>query len=247
MTEEQPTAMDEPAKKPEPDDSGDNLAEEISNASSERDIEKFPMDLISDDDVDKDKDTLSAETAEHDVKANEKASPPLSPPPYEAEEESKGKTKSKKEKLQEGCYSLWRPCLVSEHPLPSEANRSQQLAHAFMCPPHGHLARWLTMGVTLLLFWGVVWSLTEDNALPGGNFFALIMLFVFCILGGIIAEKMHLPPLLGMLIMGCLLRNVPKVNVAKDIDTDWSGALRNIALVVILSRAGLGLDPVALR
>ncbi len=47
--------------------------------------------------------------------------------------------------------------------------------------------------------------------------------------------------------MGCLLRNVPVVDVAKDIDPKWSGALRNVALVVILSRAGLGLDPVALR
>ena len=47
--------------------------------------------------------------------------------------------------------------------------------------------------------------------------------------------------------MGSLLRNVPKVNVAADIDPAWSGALRNIALVVILTRAGLGLDPVALR
>ena len=50
-----------------------------------------------------------------------------------------------------------------------------------------------------------------------------------------------------MLIVGCLLRNVPRVNVAADIDHTWSGALRNIALVIILTRAGLGLDPVALR
>ena len=31
---------------------------------------------------------------------------------------------------------------------------------------------------------------------------------------------------LGMLIVGCLLRNVPVINVAKNIDTDWSSALR---------------------
>ena len=52
------------------------------------------------------------------------------------------------------------------------------------------------------------------------------VLFVCCILGGMVAEVVRLPPLLGMLITGCLLRNLPIINVAKDIDTNWSGALR---------------------
>ena len=56
--------------------------------------------------------------------------------------------------------------------------------------------------------------------------FYITVLFVCCILGGMVAELVRLPPLLGMLITGCLLRNVPVVNVAKDIDTNWSGALR---------------------
>ncbi|KAF3837588.1 hypothetical protein F7725_005052 [Dissostichus mawsoni] len=54
------------------------------------------------------------------------------------------------------------------------------------------------------------------------------------------------PPLLGMLLAGLLLRNVPYVTDAVYIDTHWSAALRNIALAVILTRAGLGLDPSAL-
>ncbi|XP_064597342.1 sodium/hydrogen exchanger 9B2-like [Liolophura sinensis] len=50
-----------------------------------------------------------------------------------------------------------------------------------------------------------------------------------------------------MLIMGGMLRNLPKVNVAEDIDPNWSTCIRSAALVVILLRAGLGLDPSSLR
>ncbi|KAF7641478.1 hypothetical protein LDENG_00280320 [Lucifuga dentata] len=50
-----------------------------------------------------------------------------------------------------------------------------------------------------------------------------------------------------MLLAGLLLRNVPYVTDAVYIDSHWSAALRNIALSIILTRAGLGLDPSALR
>uniref|UniRef100_A0A3B4Z6E0 Mitochondrial sodium/hydrogen exchanger 9B2-like n=1 Tax=Stegastes partitus TaxID=144197 RepID=A0A3B4Z6E0_9TELE len=51
----------------------------------------------------------------------------------------------------------------------------------------------------------------------------------------------------GMLLAGLLLRNVPYITDAIFIDTHWSAALRNIALSIILTRAGLGLNPSALR
>ncbi|KAJ7333552.1 Sodium/hydrogen exchanger 9B2 [Desmophyllum pertusum] len=50
-----------------------------------------------------------------------------------------------------------------------------------------------------------------------------------------------------MLIVGFILRNVPGINVARHIDKKWSATLRNMALVVILTRSGLELDPGALR
>lgn len=58
---------------------------------------------------------------------------------------------------------------------------------------------------------------------------------------------LRLPPLLGMLMVGFMLRNVPGINIAGDIDPKWSSVLRNIALTVILIRAGLGLDGPALK
>lgn len=43
--------------------------------------------------------------------------------------------------------------------------------------------------------------------------------------------------------MGFLLRNTPVVTKGVYINHRWSASLRNIALAVILARAGLGLDP----
>lgn len=45
-----------------------------------------------------------------------------------------------------------------------------------------------------------------------------------------------------MLVAGLLLRNIPVVTEAVYINFKWSTSLRNIALAVILTRAGLGLD-----
>ncbi|XP_029381918.1 sodium/hydrogen exchanger 9B2 isoform X2 [Echeneis naucrates] len=50
-----------------------------------------------------------------------------------------------------------------------------------------------------------------------------------------------------MLLAGLVLRNVPYITDAVFIDTHWSSSLRSIALSIILTRAGLGLDPSALR
>lgn len=47
----------------------------------------------------------------------------------------------------------------------------------------------------------------------------------------------------GMLLMGVTLRNIPHVTDWVFIDVKWSASLRNIALAIILARAGLGLDP----
>uniref|UniRef100_A0A8C4XDH2 Cation/H+ exchanger domain-containing protein n=1 Tax=Erpetoichthys calabaricus TaxID=27687 RepID=A0A8C4XDH2_ERPCA len=114
-----------------------------------------------------------------------------------------------------------------------------------------HLKMVIVM-VAALLF-GVVWSVTGDECLPGGNLFGILLL-LFC---AVVAGKLFglikiptlppLPPLLGMLLAGFVLHNVPVVNTAVNISQKWSSSLRSIALAVILTRAGLGLDAKALR
>ncbi|XP_006151214.1 sodium/hydrogen exchanger 9B1 isoform X3 [Tupaia chinensis] len=51
----------------------------------------------------------------------------------------------------------------------------------------------------------------------------------------------------GMLLAGFIIRNVPFISEHVHIQSVWSSALRSTALAIILIRAGLGLDPQALR
>ncbi len=75
---------------------------------------------------------------------------------------------------------------------------------------------------------------------------ALVLLFLAAAGGGWIASQVRMPPLLGMLVAGFLLRNLPG-DLIQALPERWSAALRLLALTVILLRAGLGLDLDALR
>ena len=57
---------------------------------------------------------------------------------------------------------------------------------------------------------------------------------------------MKLPALLGMLLTGIILKNLPGLEL-EDTWPDYASTLRGTALVIILMRAGLGLDPQALK
>ncbi|XP_029986021.1 sodium/hydrogen exchanger 9B2-like isoform X2 [Sphaeramia orbicularis] len=122
------------------------------------------------------------------------------------------------------------------------------------CPrPQGLLNLLITKVCLFMLLFGVVWSISGTQCLPGGNLFGIVVLFICSVLGGKLVGMIQLPtlppfpPLLGMLLAGLLLRNVPYITDAVFVDTHWSSALRNIALSIILTRAGLGLDPTALQ
>ncbi|XP_075356766.1 sodium/hydrogen exchanger 9B2-like isoform X1 [Mycteria americana] len=123
----------------------------------------------------------------------------------------------------------------------------------FTCPPQGLLARTVTNVVIVVLVWAVVWSITGSECLPGGNLFGILFLYFFAVIGGKIFGFIKirtlppLPALLGMLLAGFLIRNTPFISDIVQINLRWSAALRNIALSIILTRAGLGLDPKALK
>ena len=70
---------------------------------------------------------------------------------------------------------------------------------------------------------------------------SIILILLFGFFGGQIARKIGAPPLLGMIIVGILLGS----EVSNLIDTEvikLADELRTIAVIVILMRAGLGLD-----
>ncbi|CAG2225679.1 SLC9B1_2 [Mytilus edulis] len=153
------------------------------------------------------------------------------------------KTPSKIDQIQDTCTTCCIPCLTSHNPLPEYPSRIQRLGHAFMLPLHGNVATYLQFTVVCVQLWIIIYSLTHGQALPGGNLFSLLILFIGCAIGGYLISLIRLPPLLGMLIVGVLLRNIPGVDtVGESIDSKWK-----IALTVILTRAGLGLDIVKLR
>ena len=81
----------------------------------------------------------------------------------------------------------------------------------------------------------------------GGPVFTVLLLLVAAILGGKLVQLVHLPPLLGMLVVGMALANIPVIKTVGRLDSSWSSIIRSTALAVILIRAGLGLDPVKLR
>jgi len=153
-----------------------------------------------------------------------------------------------------GCIS---PLLASEHPLPPSPSLINRISHAFLLPPHGPLGTILTYILVVLTIWLTSYSVFGQIALPGdqeinitvkgGTVFALLVLVVVAWIGGWVVQQVHLPPLLGMLVVGILLKNVPYISVARGLDPAWSAALRSTALAVILLRAGLGLDPAALK
>ncbi|KAM7154454.1 sodium/hydrogen exchanger 9B2 isoform 2-T5 [Molossus nigricans] len=136
---------------------------------------------------------------------------------------------------------------------PTEPNHLQRLKQTFACPPHGLLDRIITNVTMVVLLWAVVWSITGSECLPGGNLFGIIILFYCAIIGGKLFGLIKLPtlpplpPLLGMLLAGFLLRNVPVISDNVQIKHKWSSSLRSIALSIILVRAGLGLDSKALK
>nr|KAG5713907.1 hypothetical protein BaRGS_024534 [Batillaria attramentaria] len=137
-------------------------------------------------------------------------------------------------KLRAGFAKVTAPLEAANHPLPDNPTKLDKFKRAFFCPPFGRVGAFLLVAVVFLMWWAVLISITKEKALPGGIVFPMLILFVCCWCG-------------GMLLVGGILGNVPKIDVGRDIDPDWSSTARNIALTVILTRAGLGLDPVALK
>ena len=66
-----------------------------------------------------------------------------------------------------------------------------------MCPIHGRLAHFTVLILLAGFLYGALWSVTGQDALPGGNLFTIFVLFVCCYVAGLLIGKIRLPPLLG--------------------------------------------------
>ena len=101
--------------------------------------------------------------------------------------------------------------------------------------------------VMVLAGWFVTWLLANDVAYPDGPIFPLCALYLAAVAASWVARlkvfNAPVPNLLGMIIAGAVLRNVGAVN---GLESAWSGAIRKLALAVILIRGGLFLDAKAI-
>ena len=91
------------------------------------------------------------------------------------------------------------------------------------CPPKGEVANTLTLILTLIAIFITANTVLGPIAAVGGTIFALLVLIALALLGGKVvlgfcwalkkisngAIDLKLPPLLGMLIVGIILKNVP--------------------------------------
>ncbi|XP_076271240.1 sodium/hydrogen exchanger 9B1-like [Rhynchophorus ferrugineus] len=115
------------------------------------------------------------------------------------------------------------------------------------CPDYQSFSRFVSLALIGLVTWLVFYTIVgEIAAPPRGKLFQLLILCLGAKLGGWLLGLTKLPGLIGMLFTGMLLQNIHVV----DIDTSFypiTRHFRRMALVIILIRAGLDLDPSALR
>ncbi len=136
---------------------------------------------------------------------------------------------------------------VRKNPLPPDPCRADLIKHALRCPPHGVIASSLSRMLLPVVLWVACFAALGPIARPpDGTIFLLVVLVVSGIVFGELVALVRLPPLLGMLIMGIVLKNIPGITFQDDWPA-WSSSLRSLALTIILMRAGLGLDPQALK
>jgi len=74
--------------------------------------------------------------------------------------------------------------------------------------------------------------------------FDLLLVIIGGILGGLLVARFGVPPLLGQLFIGFILKNTIQLS---GLSTGLNSMLRNVALAIIMLRAGLGLDFAMLR
>ena len=80
-----------------------------------------------------------------------------------------------------------------------------------------------------------------EHALPGGVIWSMGILFVVATFFGARAGEVGLPPLVGMIFAGFLLRNVGALSEGGTFNSG-SSLIKGLALSVIMLRAGFGLD-----
>ncbi|CAG9784496.1 unnamed protein product [Diatraea saccharalis] len=145
-------------------------------------------------------------------------------------------------------YACCAKCHQEESGIPSwEPRHWQKICPYPLCPSYRQFAQTLSIFIIGILVWMLVWIIMGDTVAPGGQLFTLAALTIAAHFGGWLMVKVTtLPQLIGMLIVGLVLKNIGFVNFDEHYMKVCS-YIRKIALTIILTRAGLDLDPHAMR
>ncbi|XP_053594231.1 sodium/hydrogen exchanger 9B2 [Microplitis demolitor] len=114
------------------------------------------------------------------------------------------------------------------------------------CPSYRKFSRIFCLFLLGIMIWGITYSIIGADAAPGGPLFGLACLAIAAHFGGWLFSLTTLPALIGMLLTGFIMQNAGLVYIEGRYMTVIAN-LRKIALVIILIRAGLDLDPNALK
>ena len=99
--------------------------------------------------------------------------------------------------------------------------------------------------LTLLpgFFFLTLLATTGRLCLPGQPVFSLFVLLLSCVLVGSLLEHLGFPGMIGMLLIGIGMSNIPVIKDATVLQPDSiSQDIKNVCLIVILMRGGLSLD-----
>ncbi|KAL7041785.1 hypothetical protein ACKWTF_000888 [Chironomus riparius] len=142
-------------------------------------------------------------------------------------------------------YALCMRCRV-QYSTPSWQPKGWEKVCPYpLCPSYRQFARLISITLIGLLIYATLYAIVGKSAAPGGQLFSLIVLTIAANFGGWLFGLTTMPRLIGMLITGIIMQNIGAVNI-DGIDKVTSH-LRKFALVIILTRAGLEMDPEAFK
>ncbi|KAM3959027.1 sodium/hydrogen exchanger 9B2 [Aphomia sociella] len=145
-------------------------------------------------------------------------------------------------------YACCQKCHQEDSGIPSwEPPNWQKICPYPLCPSYRQFAQTVSVFIIGILAWLVVWIVMGNTAAPGGQLFMLVVITIAAHFGGWLMVKITtLPALIGMLLVGIIMKNIGFVNFDEDYQKVCS-YIRKIALTIILTRAGMDLDPHAMK
>ncbi|XP_018579862.1 sodium/hydrogen exchanger 9B2 [Anoplophora glabripennis] len=114
-------------------------------------------------------------------------------------------------------------------------------------PSYRQFTRILSLSLIGIYSWCIMYAIIGDAAAPPhGKLYQLILLSISSHIGGWLMSLTTLPALIGMIFTGLIFQNLNVVDI-DDSFTPITKQVSHMALVIILLRAGLDLDPSALK